>query len=73
MASSKAPTPGRTTFSAAATTAGSLVIDGRMADLLEALLHAAKVAHAVVDDGDHGDWDWGLGTGDWGLGTGDWG
>ena len=53
MASSKAPTPGSTTFAAAATWAGSLVIDGLMANLLEGLLHAAQVAHAVVDDGDH--------------------
>ena len=30
--------------------------DGLMADFLEGLLHAAQIAHAVVDDGDHGRW-----------------
>ena len=54
IASSNAPTPGSTTLPAAATWAGSLVTIGLVPDLLEPLLHAAKVAHAVVDDGDHG-------------------
>ncbi len=45
--------------------------DGLVADLLEALLHAAKVAHPVVDDGDHGEEGGELriwGFADWGIG-----
>ena len=63
MASSKAPTPGSTTFVGRGHH-GRVAGDHRLVpDLLEALLHAAKVAHAVVDDGDHGKKK-GLGIGD---------
>ena len=53
MASSKAPTPGRTTRSGAVDR-GRIAGDRRFVpDLLEAFLHATQIAHAVVDYRDH--------------------
>ena len=54
MASRNAPTPGSTIFSAICQHGRIAGDRRRVPDALERLLHAAKVAHAVVDDGDHG-------------------
>ncbi len=43
---------------------------GLLADLLEGLLHAPQVAHAVVDDGDHDERGQGPGAGARGQGRG---
>ena len=54
MQAPNAPTPGSTTPAARSIAADVARDLGAHADALEALLHAAQVAHAVVDDRDCG-------------------